>query len=126
MSESVVLGLSVTGCVLGFILNRLYAKKYGETAIQWMPFAFQFICTCGVLSQLPGDGISCWFLFWLAAAVVSYGVGLWSCRQHAKRQNAEPGDTLCAMAAQAVFSLGAALAVVLAAGPVVFGLLWAH
>lgn len=126
MSEGVITGLSVTGCVLGFLLNRAYARKYGDAAIQWKPFVLQLICICGALSQLPGDGVSSRFLFWIAASAVAYAIGLWLCRQHTKKQQAEPGDTVCAMAAQAVLPFGAALAVIMIAGMVLFGFVWAH
>ncbi len=126
MSEGVITGLSVTGCVLGFFLNRAYAKKYGDAAIQWKPFVLQFICIGGALSQLPGDEVSFRFLFWITACVAAYAIGLWLCRQHAKKQQAEPGDTVCAMTAQAVLPFGAALAVIMIAGMVLFGFVWAH
>ena len=126
MSEGVVIGLSVIGCVLGFFLNRVYANKYGEAAIQWKPFILQFICTVGALSQLPDEEVSFRFLLWIIAAVFSYAAGLWLCRQHAKKQKAEPGDTVCAIAAQAVLPFGAALAFMMVAGMVLFGFVWAH
>lgn len=126
MSEGIITGLSVTGCVLGFFLNRAYARKYGNAAIQWKPFVLQFICIDGALSQLPGDEVSFRFLFWITACVAAYAIGLWLCRQHAKKQQAEPGDTVCAMAAQAVLPFGAALAFIMIAGTILFGFVWAH
>lgn len=126
MSEGVITGLSVTGCVLGFFLNRAYAKKYGDAAIQWKPFVLQFICIGGALSQLPGDEVSFRFLFWITACAAAYAIGLWLCRQHAKKQQAEPGDTVCAMTAQAVLPFGAALAFIMIAGTILFGFVWAH
>ena len=126
MNEGVMIGLSVIGCGLGFFLNRIYAHKYREAAIQWKPLILQLICIGGALSQLPGDEVSFRFLFWIAASVVSYAIGLWACSQHAKKQNAEPGDTVCAMAAQAVLPFGAALLVMMLMGMAVFGFIWAH
>ena len=126
MSEGVVIGLSVIGCVLGFFLNRAYVSKYGEAAVQWKPFILQFICTGGALSQLPGEEVSVRFLFWIIAAVLSYAAGLWFCGRHAKKQKAESGDTVCAMAAQAVLPFGAALLVMMLVGMAVFGFIWAH
>ena len=126
MSEGFIAGLSVIGCVVGFFLNSTYAKKYGEPAIQWKPFVLQLICTGGALSQLPGDEVSFRFLFWITACAVAYAIGLWLCRQHAKKQQAEPGDTVCAMAAQAVLPFGAALAFMILAGMILFGFVWAH
>ena len=126
MNESVMIGLAVTGCVLGFFLNRAYAEKYREAAIQWPSLILQCICVAGALSQLPGDGVSLWFVFWLVAVGVSYAGGLWLCRQHAKMQQAGQGDTVCAITAQTVLPFGLALALLMAAGMILFGFVWAH
>jgi hypothetical protein len=104
----------------------MYAKKYGEAAVQWKLFALQAICIGGALTQFPGDEVSFQFLFWLIASVVSCAAGLWLCRQHAKRQQAGPGDTIVAMAAQAILPVGAAVVILLAAGMIAFGFLWNH
>ena len=118
--------LSVICCVLGVFLNRSYAKKYGEAAVQWKLCALQFICIGGALIQLPGDEMSLQFLFWIVASVISCAAGLWLCQQHAKRQQAGPGDTVVAMAAQALLPFGAAVVILLAAGMIAFGFLWDH
>ena len=86
--------LSVICCVVGFFLNRTYATKYGEAAVQRKLFVLQVIGIGGALTQLPTDEISFRFLFWIVVTLLSYGAGLWLCRQHAKRQQAEPGDVL--------------------------------
>ena len=88
MDSGVMIVLSVICCVFGFFLNRTYAKKYGEAAIQWKLFALQVIGIGGALTQLPADEISFRFLFWITVTFLSYGAGLWLCRQHAKRQQA--------------------------------------
>ena len=126
MSGGVMIALSVIGCVVGFLLNRAYTKKYGEPAIQWKLFIVQVICIIGALSQLPDGEVSFRFLFWAAVALLSFVAGLWLCRQHAKNQQAEPGDTAAAMAAQALLPLGVALVIMMIAGVFVFGFLWAH
>lgn len=126
MSGSVLTGIAFVCCISGFVLNSMYAKQYGEPAIQWKPFILQSICICGVLSNLPDGELSGVFLFWATATVISYVSGLWLCRQHAGKQNAGPGDTASAMAAQAIFPLGIVLAVMMIAGMVVFGFMWAH
>ena len=118
--------LSAICCVVGFFLNRTYAKKYGEAAVQWKWFVLQVIGIGGALTQLPTDEISFRFLFWIIVTFLSYGAGLWQCRQHAKRQQAEPGDTVIAMAAQAILPVGAAVVILLATGMIAFGFLWAH
>ena len=113
-------------CAFGFLLNRMYAKKYGDPAIQWKPCVLQFICIGGALTQLPGDEMSLRFLFWIIASVVSCAAGLWMCRQHAGRQQAGAGDTVVAMAAQAILPVGAAVVILMAAGMIAFGFLWDH
>ena len=118
--------LSVICCVVGFFLNRTYAKKYGEAAVQWKLFVLQVIGIGGALTQLPGNEISFRFLFWITVTFLSYGAGLWLCRQHAKRQQAGPDDTVVAMAAQAILPVGAAVVILLATGMIAFGFLWAH
>ena len=80
----------------------------------------------GALTQLPTDEISFRFLFWIVVTLLSYGAGLWLCRQHAKRQQAEPGDNVVAMAAQAILPVGAAAVILLAVGMIAFGFLWDH
>ncbi len=99
MDSGVMIVLSVICCVVGFFLNRTYATT---------------------------DEISFRFLFWIIVTFLSYGAGLWQCRQHAKRQQAEPGDTVIAMAAQAILPVGAAVVILLATGMIAFGFLWAH
>lgn len=126
MSSSVMLGLSAICCIAGCILNRSYAKKYGEPAVQWKLFALQLICTCGALTQVPGDELSVKFLFWTAAAVFAYMAGLRKCRGRAKQLGAEPADAAGAMAAQAVLPVGSALLVMMILGMIVFGFAWAH
>ena len=121
-----MLGLSAICCIAGYILNSAYAKKYGEPAIQWKLFALQLICTCGALTQIPGDELSVQFLFWAVAAVFAYTAGLWKCRGRAKRLGAEPADVAGAMAAQAVLPIGSALLVMVILGMIVFGFVWAH
>lgn len=118
--------LSVVGCVLGFYLNRTYAKKYGEPAIQWGPCVLQVLVTGGALARFPEHGVSHRFLFWLAALAAVYAFGLWECRKHAAKQQAAPGDMVSAMIAQTVLPLGVVPAAFLIAGMVVFGFLWAH
>ena len=126
MSDSIVMALSVIGCVLGFFLNRTYAKKYGEQAIQWGPFVLQVLVTGGALVRFPEHGMSPRFLFWLAALAAVYAFGLRECRKHASTQQAAPADMVSAMIAQAVLPLSVLLALFLIAGLVVFGFLWAH
>ena len=126
MSGSVMMVLSVIGCVLGFFLNRTYAKKYGEQAIQWGPFVLQVLVTGVALARFPEHGMSPRFLFWLVLLVAAYAFGLRECRKHAVKQQADPGDIVSAMIAQAVLPLGAVPAVFMIAGMVVFGFLWAH
>ena len=118
--------LSVICCVVGFFLNRTYATKYGEAAVQWKLFVLQVIGIGGALTQLPTDEISFRFLFWIVVTLLSYGAGLWLCWQHAKRQQAEPGDNVVAMAAQAILPVGAAAVILLAVGMIAFGFLWDH
>ena len=126
MDGSVLIIAAFLCCAFGFLLNRMYAKKYGDPAIQWKPCALQFICIAGALTQFPGDEMSLRFLFWIIASVVSCAAGLWMCRQHAGRQQAGAGDTVVAMAAQAILPVGAAVLVLLAAGMIAFGFLWDH
>ncbi|HBX75471.1 MAG TPA: hypothetical protein DEG55_04945 [Acidaminococcaceae bacterium] len=126
MSGGILVGLAIACCVAGFVLNSRYSNKYGEAAVQWRPFVLQFVFLCGVLSQLPGDGISCWFLFWAIGVVISCAAGLWMCRQHAKRQQAGADDTVAAMAAQVILPIGIAIVVLLVAGMIAFGFLWDH
>ncbi len=126
MDGSVLIATAFLCCAFGYLLNRMYAKKYGDPAIQWKPCALQFICIGGTLTQFPGDEMSLRFLFWIIASVVSCVAGLWLCRQHAKNQQAGPDDTAIAMAAQAMFPFGAVAAILLAAGMIAFGFLWDH
>ena len=126
MDGSVLIATAFLCCAFGFLLNRMYAKKYGNPAIQWKPCVLQFICIGGALTQLPGDEMSLRFLFWIIASLVSCAAGLWLCRQHAKSQQAGPADTAIAMAAQAMFPFGAVAAILLAAGMIAFGFLWDH
>ena len=126
LNGDVLAGIAVSCCILGFFLNSTYAKKYGEPAIQWIPFAFQFICSGAVLSQIPGNEVSVSFIILVTSAIASYAIGLWVCRQHTKKKQTEPGDTVCAMAAQAVLPFGAALAFMIFAGMILFGFVWAH
>ena len=126
MTGSILIAAAFVCCASGLVLNRMYAKKYGEAAVQWKLFALQAICIGGALTQFPGDEVSFQFLFWLIASVVSCAAGLWLCRQHAKRQQAGPGDTIVAMAAQAILPVGAAVVILLAVGMIAFGFLWNH
>jgi len=126
LSSGIMLGLSAICCIAGYILNSTYAKKYGEPAIQWKLFALQFICTCGVLIQIPGDELSLKFLFLLAVAISAYAAGMWKCRECAKLLGAEPADVAGAITAQAVFPIGLALLVMMILGMIVFGFVWAH
>ena len=121
-----MLGLSAICCMAGGILNSTYAEKYGESAIQWQLFALQLICTCGALTQIPGDELSVKFLFWTAAAVSVYAAGMWKCRERAKHLGAGPADVAGAMTAQAVLPIGSALLVMVIVGMIVFGFVWAH
>ena len=126
MNGSILIAAALVCCVSGFVLNSMYAKKYGEAAVQWKLFALQVICIGGALTQFPGDKLSLQFLFWLIASVVSCAAGLWMCRQHAGRQQAGEGDTIVAMAAQAILPIGVAVLILLAAGMIAFGFLWDH
>ena len=126
MDGSVLIIAAFLCCAFGFLLNRMYAKKYGDPAIQWKPCALQFICIAGALTQFPGDEMSLRFLFWIIASGVSCAAGLWMCRQHAGRQQAGAGDTVVAMAAQAILPVGAAVLILLASGMIAFGFLWDH
>ena len=126
MDGSVLIVAAFLCCAFGFLLNRVYAKKYGDPAIQWKPCALQFICIAGALTQFPGDEMSIRFLFWIIASMISCAAALWMCRQHAKSQQAGPGDTVVAMVAQAMFPFGAAAVMLLAAGMIAFGFLWDH
>ena len=126
MDGSILIVAAFLCCAFGFLLNSMYAKKYGDPAIQWKLFALQFICVGGALMQLPGDEMSLRFLFWIIASVVSCAAGLWLCRQHAKSQQAGPADTAIALAAHAMFPFGVAAAILLAAGMIAFGFLWDH
>ncbi|MBQ3366210.1 MAG: hypothetical protein IJG43_05945 [Acidaminococcaceae bacterium] len=126
MTGTILIAAAFVCCASGFVLNRIYAKKYGEAAVQWKLFALQAICIGGALTQLPVDERSFQFLFWLIASVVSCAAGLCLCRQHAKRQQAGPGDTVVAMAAQAILPVGAAVVILMAAGMIAFGFLWVH
>ncbi len=126
MDSGVMIVLSVICCVIGFFLNRTYATKYGEAAVQWKLFVLQVIGIGGALTQLPVNEISLCFLFWITVTLLSYGAGLLLCRQHAKRQQAGPSDTVIAMAAQALLPVGAAVVILLTAGMIAFGFLWDH
>ena len=126
MDGSVLIVAAFLCCAFGFLLNRVYAKKYGDPAIQWKPCALQFICIGCALMQFPGDEMSLRFLFWIIASMISCAAALWMCRQHAKSQQAGPGDTVVAMVAQAILPVGAAVLVLLAAGMIAFGFLWDH
>jgi len=118
--------ISVIGCILAYILNRKFAEKYGEQAIQWGPFVLQAIAAGGALANLPEDGFPRRFLFWLAVLAAVYAFGLWECRKHAAKQQAAPGDITRAMIAQAVLPICAVQALFMIAGTIVFGFLWAH
>ena len=118
--------ISVIGCVLGFVLNATYAKKYGEQAIQWGPFILQLLVTGVALARFPEHGLAHRFLLWLAVLAAVYAFGLWECRKHAAKQQAAPGDIMRAMIAQAVLPICAVPAVFMIAGMIVFGFLWAH
>ena len=126
MDGSILIVAAFLCCAFGFLLNSMYAKKYGNPAIQWKPCVLQFICIGGALTQLPGDEMSLRFLFWIIASMISCAAALWMCRQHAKSQQAGPGDTVVAMVAQAILPVGAAVLVLLAAGMIAFGFLWDH
>ena len=126
MDGSILIVAAFLCCAFGFLLNSMYAKKYGDPAIQWKPCVLQFICIGGALTQLPGDEMSLRFLFWIIASMISCAAALWMCRQHAKSQQAGPGDTVVAMVAQAILPVGAAVLVLLAAGMIAFGFLWDH
>ena len=126
MSSSVIMVLSVVGCVLGFFLNRAYAKKYEEPAIQWGPCVLQILVTGVALARFPEHGMSRRFLFWLVLLAAVYVFGLWECRKHAVKQQAAPGDIVSAMIAQTVLPLGAVPAAFMLVGMLVFGFLWAH
>ena len=126
MNGSILIAAALVCCASGFVLNSMYAKKYGVPAIQWKLFALQFICIGGALMQLPGDEMSSRFLFWIIAGVISCAAALWMCRQHAKSQQAGLGDTVVAMAAQAILPVGAAVVILMAAGMIAFGFLWDH
>ena len=126
MSGGVLVGIAIACCIFGFVLNSMYAGKYGEPAIQRKAFVLQFIFISAALSQLPGEGVSCWFIFWAAGAVISYTAGLWMCRAHAKKQHAEQGDIIRAMTVQAILPVGSSLAFMMLAGMILFGFVWAH
>ncbi len=126
MSGGVLVGIATVCCIFGFVLNSMYVKRYGEPAIQWKPFVLQVVFLCGALSQFPGEGVSCWFLFWAAGAVISYAAGLWMCQEHARKQQAEQGDAIRAMAVQAILPIGSSLAFMMLTGMILFGFVWAH
>ena len=58
MNGSILIAAALVCCVSGFVLNSMYAKKYGEAAVQWKLFALQVICIGGALTQFPGDKLS--------------------------------------------------------------------
>ena len=62
MDGSILIVAAFLCCAFGFLLNSMYAKKYGVPAIQWKLFALQFICIGGALMQLPGDEMSSEFI----------------------------------------------------------------
>lgn len=121
-----MIAVSVIGCVVAFFLNRKFAEKYGKPAIQWGAFALQVIAAGGVLANLPEDGLSRRFLFWLAALAAAYAFGLWECRKHAAKQQAAPGDIIRAMTVQAMLPVCAAPVLLMITGIIVFDFLWAH
>ena len=126
MSGGVLVGIATVCCIFGFVLNSMYVKRYGEPAIQWKPFVLQVVFLCGALSQFPGEDASCWFLFWAAGAVFSYAAGLRMCQEHARKQQAEQGDAIRAMAVQAILPIGSSLAFMMLTGMILFGFVWAH
>ena len=126
MSEGLLFFMTIADSLLGFFLNRAYAKQYGEAAVQWGPFALQLIFTGAVLANLPGDELSYGLIICLIGLAASYVFGWWKCWKHAKGQNAGGSYIAAALTAQAVLPLGLALAVMLAAGVIVFGILWEH
>ena len=117
--------LSVVVCASGFFLNRAYSKKYREAAVQWKPFALQTIAVGGMVTQL-GYEVSSQLLCWLAAVLLTFGIGFRKCWQHAVRQQAKPGDKVMALAAQALLPLGTAVFGMMLFGILIIGLFWAH
>ncbi|MBQ7568250.1 hypothetical protein IJT17_05530 [bacterium] len=117
---------SIIGCLLGFLLNRAYRKRYGEAAIQWRPFAVQFVFAVGSLATFPGYGMSHWFVLWVMGLALSYFFGLRQCIKHAAEQRADRGYMACAIIAQAIPPLGLALAGLILFGMFALGILWAH
>ena len=113
MDGSLIIGLTLTFCAVGYYLNHAYTEKYGEAAIQWEPFALQFICVSGALLTFSEIKISGWFILWSIGCVVSYAIGLSTCREHAIKQNAEQNDIMYAMIAQALLPLGSALLLII-------------
>jgi hypothetical protein len=83
-----------------------YRKKYHESAIQWQPFMFQVLFSCGgYWASYFGNGKSDWEVFWIIGCLASYGIGLWMCWKHAKKQNAESTDIVYALVAQAALPM---------------------
>ena len=109
MSGGFIIGITLICCASGYYLNHAYSDKYGESAIQWEPFALQFICVSGALLTFSEIEVSGWFILWSIGSVISYAIGLSMCREHAIKQNAGQNDIICAMIAQALLPLGSAL-----------------
>lgn len=126
MIEGVLLGM-VAISLVGFYLNRVYAKKYGKMAVQWWPFLLQVIFVGGTLANMPGGNeLSRWLIFFLIGLVASYGLGLWKCWRYAKEQGAERVYIAIALAIQILLPLAVTWVLLTLVGIIVFGFLWEH
>lgn len=105
--------ITIISGIIGIIFNRQFQNKYFESALDLGWCIVQSILVFCVLITMPNPDITGWFILWCLVTVISYMIGLSSCRQRAILVDAEIRDIKKIMAAQFLLPIGAALILVI-------------
>lgn len=110
----IIIAVTVICCAAGYSLNKNFTEKYAEAGIDYLAFAFQAFSVLAVMCTWPQAGdVSKWFLLWMLFLIVSYALGILSCRNHAVKIGATSEDIVKAVAAQCILPLGVALVILI-------------
>lgn len=116
MLASFILGIkAIIVFTIGVWLNEKYKKDHGVDGVQWVPFAFQVIFTCGEeWSHFFGGYKSDWHIFWNISTLFTYAVGWWMCWNYAKKHRSNMDGVGLAIMAQTLLPMGLAVLILFA------------